>query len=348
MKQELTIAMLLLAAGAVLWLWQNDGRVEFAKLLSPRNTVADSDLWSDLTDSDIARLAAGNDDSPKATPSDLQTLDLLQRCAANLRNASPFKCDLELELSLPISKAKLRGEYWQTGQGGRQSRIEFWLPTENGQLSVLKICDGRFLYTQFRTPERSSLEFVDLDRCTQRRKYDRQAEPGNPMRWIASGGLASVFENMAEAFDFAPLVTQKIENSTTATVRGVWNQSQLAKLLQRPFESSSQESEIDWELLPMHLPHAVEIEFIEYSSIGMFPRRIELFRFRSGDQGKTRSSLASILFSPPEVTALAANELLELHTDNGETIDATGQYVNQIIDFKVVRQASKEPNTQTR
>ncbi len=242
MKQELTIAMLLLAAGAGLWLWQNDGTLEISKLLSSPSTAADSDLPADLDGSDSTSITSGNDDSLQATTGNSQTVELLQRCAASLRNAAPFKTKLKLELSLPNEQANLTGEYWQTGQGGRQSRIEFRLPNDNGQLSALKICDGRFLYTQFRTPERSALEFVDLDRCTQRRKYDQQAAPGNPMRWIASGGLASVFENLAEAFDFEPLVTRKIGNSTTSTVRGVWNQAQLATLLQRPFESAATES----------------------------------------------------------------------------------------------------------
>jgi hypothetical protein len=349
MKQELTITILLLAAGAGLWMWQSDLTVPALIHSESQTKQLDSQLSTDSEEIDSIEVDSNDQQPWAATAGDPQTVKFLRTCAANLRNVPAFKTELQIDLNLSGGPTRLTGEYLQSGQGGLQSRTELRLPTANGQISLLKICDGRFLYTQFKTPEKKSLEFVDLNLCTQRRNHDQQAEPGNPMRWIADGGLSSVFENLAEAFEFEPVEIQNVGDSRISTVRGTWNQTKLAELLHRSIETTQGQSRINWEQLPIHLPHSVEIEFVEHQSFGTFPQRFEMFRFRQDErQRRQRVPVALIQFSAPQVSTIAASELVKLETDNAEAIDATGQYVNQIINFNYARRAAKQSDTQSR
>ena len=204
-----------------------------------------------------------------------------------------------------------------------------------------------FLYTQFRTPERSSLEFVDLDRCTQRRKYDRKPNPAIPCGGLPVAGWQAFLKTWQKPSILLRSSPRKLKTQPPPQFAGFGtnpNWQSCFSVHSNPRLRNPKSTGNCSHALASRSRNRI----YRIPSIGMFPRRIELFRFRSGDQGKTRSSLASILFSPPEVTALAANELVKLETDNAETIDTTGQYVNQIIDFNYARRASKQSNTQTR
>lgn len=349
MKQELTISILLLAAGAGFWMWHSDWSPH--TLIRSDSQAMQSDSQSpDGLELESIEIDWTGERNVSATSGNLNTIEFLLSCAANLRNVPALRTELQIEMNLPGESARLTGEYHQAGQGGRLSRTELRLPTSDGQISILKICDGRFLYTQFETAEKKSLEFVDLQQCTQRRKYDQQTEPGNPMRWIAEGGLASVLENLAEAFKFEAVEIRKDGGNRIFTMRGTWNQKKLAELFHRSIENNQGQARIDWQQLPIHLPHSVEVEIVEDQSFGLFPHRFELLRFRQNERQQRHSeSVASIRFSLPQVSAIPANELVKLRDNDSEApIDATGHYVNQIINFNYARRAAKQSDTQSR
>lgn len=349
MKQELTITILLLAAGAGLWFWQSDWSPASSIHSDAKTMQSDAQTLDAIGQGSIENDSTG-EQNQAANSGDQKTIEFLQSCAANLRNMPALQTELQIELNLPGEAARLTGKYLQAGQGGRLSRTELRLPTASGQISLLKICDGRFLYTQFETAEKKSLEFVDLQQCTQRRKYDQQTEPGNPMRWIAEGGLASVLENLAEAFNFDAVKIRNDGGKKLFIMRGTWNQSKLAELFHRSIENNENQPPIDWQQIPIHLPHSVEIVIVEDQSFGLFPHRFELFQFGQNERQPHQSeSVASIQFSLPQASAIPINEIVNLQNDDAEPpIDATGQYVNQIINFKYARRTANQSDTQSR
>ena len=341
MKQELTITILLLAAGAGLWLWQSDLNTESMFDSQAQTAQLDAEsLGSRRADS------LDGDAPDDLSPGHWQTVEFLQKLAARLQTAPALNAQLQVDLNLPGAPIRLNGEYLQSGQGGHQSRTELRLPTENGDITLLKICDGRFLYTQFKTPQKKTLEFVDLQQCTKRRNYDQQTEPGNPMRWIADGGFAGAFKHLSEAFHFQPMEIKQDGESRVFVVRGSWNQSKLAELLH---ESIEQDAGFNWDLPPVHLPHAVEIEFVEQPTFGMFPRRFDLIRYQPNDRNSAESvPIASIRFSTPKVSAVPASEIVKLEQDGEESVETTLQYVNQIISFNYARRTARNSNTESR
>ena len=340
MKQELTITILLLAAGVGLWMWKSD--LNIAALIDSRSQHAKVDQ-----EPAIGQLSSATDDNTDAinVPGHQQTVEFLQRCAAKLRNVPALNSELQVDLNLPGAPIRLSGRYIQSGQGGQQSRTELILPTADGQITLLKICDGRFLYTQLNTPQNKTLEFVDLEQCTQRRNYDQQTEPGNPMRWIADGGISSVFENLAEAFEFEPIEVRSNKEGRVFIVRGRWNQTKLAEMLH---ESMENHPGFNWKTSPVHLPHAVEIEFVEQATFEIFPRRLELLRYQAEKENEQSIPVASILFAPPEVSDIPVSDIVKLEQGEGESVETTLQYVNQIISFNYARRTAEKSDTQSR
>ena len=283
-----------------------------------------------------------------SNPTDERSAELIRLASNSIRNSPAFLTQLQIKMKWFQREYKISGTYLQAERNG-QTKTTLHCETPQGPMTLIKFCDGRFLYTLVKKPdEQQTLEFVDLKRVEQTRNHSGFSNASHPMSWISNGGLGSGLENLASAFDFEPAQLKEQNRSRISTIQGRWKISQLFEMLQASAEAADDE-EINWERLPNHIPHAVEIELAEHPVLGHFPQKITFIQFRTtASQQFTRVALASIQFTEPVPVSINPSEFLDINAELADTADTTQQYINQIRDFEFFRQSRQQSELQRR
>jgi hypothetical protein len=262
-----------------------------------------------------------------------------------LRNSPPFQSELQITLNWSGKLHQISGEYSQPGQGSGRSKIQLDLTAGGRPLKMTKICDGRFLYTHLIRNEEQTLQFIDLRRLQETRSLSGLGQMDSPMSWVATGGLASTFENLSAAFDFESIVPLKQEGPQTCQIKGSWNSKHLTRLLREVVDPQDENSEIQWNKIPPQIPQSVFIELANVDLYGWVPRHIKFYRSAQVFSPGNIQPLASIEFSPPVLIATDSMDSWKIKPDEIESLDITDQYVKQVRDFVDARTAGEEPAT---
>ncbi len=364
------IALILIAAGIALWAGKNGQLVRLSQWLqgqpervpselSPANhplpfftasQVRPSTPESVLHPALVGRSSQVPNRVLESFEPDADSAALLRLIANELRKAGSFRSDLYMELTRGPSHIEMTGQYTQLGNESGQSRIDLRIGEHNDMRELSKMCDGRFLYTLQKYRNERRLEFIDLRRIQETRSSAGLSQAGDPSSWMATGGLASLFENMAEAFRFTQQERSQRDGFHICVVDGVWHHRALVELLNSTIASHYLEPEIVWRKLPDNIPHQIRIELVDTNQLGWFPARIEFFQLDNSRKlvslGKSSDSkqlvrIASIQFSPPQPVEIDPDRFLRLNTEDIETIDNTHLYISQLHRFEVLRQAQQ-------
>ncbi len=298
---------------------------------------------SEISEAFLAKLSSNESTNQQAS-------EFLRNLGAEIRDSIAFETDITIDLHWRKQPMEISGRYSQIGQGSGHSRFQLEIPlagsdSDEKNMTLVKVCDGRFLYTQLLSPGTDqSLEFIDLKQVHQRRLDSGLTEPNNPMSWIATGGLSSILENLGSAFQFGMVEEKKWNGITTVSLTGTWKTEQLAELLCDQVDRHCLEPTIQWDQLPVHIPHTVRIECVNRDSVGLLPIKIEFFQFDEDERDLVRQ-LASIRLGAPRALSMNPADLLKLETDESNTTDSTHQYVDQVRDFEFSREARMEKAT---
>ncbi len=402
MKQELTIAVALLAIGGLLWLsssgsnlqsqqanngaqinskqrqlppsqfqttqqnlaeFASEERLGFEKKNSiVQNSIVQASYQQPVTNTPIENAnpnLLSTDGSPLANRAYLHpnsnpiSVDLLAEIAKEITNSKPFALQLSLQATMFGQNVVATGDYYQQGQGSRKTKIELSFDQMPGQPKMLHLCDGRFVYTIQSTggandatgttsPSMQSLEFVDLLRVENAAREEAgettAINPGfvspivSPTGWVATGGIASLLQHLASGFNFGP--PEPLDpNSDRILLRGAWDENALKGVVADLDRRIELGSPIEWEKVPLHIPHAIELVLTRKPNQTYFPSQVSFLRFDIKEHQATIEPTMSLTFSAPRPLTNLAEGFFVVDSSNLEPTDATDRYIARIESF---------------
>lgn len=376
MKQELTFAVVLLAIGCLLW---GPGLIanfqsetgENASVLAESNDQDDVIDLAGTFDSSVVGASFHSQTNPSTTQksdsvsgqknslpqksnesakpptqnkqSNLQSMRLLETVANQLAESEPFSLNIQMDAELFGQRVAASGRYFQMGQGTHKTRIELTFQTMPQKPSLLQVCDGRFLYTVRSVQQNQaepSFDFVDLVRVQQ--AAGEKGSKITPTGWVATGGLSSLIQHLASAFNFGlpePL------SDDLVLIRGSWNEKALRTIVANADNNLDLGSPIDWERVPRQLPHAVELVLKRTATQGYLPRQVSYFRFENV-KGQIQTKPTFVMgFSEQQFLDNLAEGFFVVDSSNLATNDKTDQYIDRIHAFHEAKQAALESST---
>jgi hypothetical protein len=385
MKQELPFAVVLLAAGCVLWFWQSNHEKTPVFSSSPSENAAEpipiagmgefeiepfqvaqagfqteaflpqeSDSRKIPTEIEISQPISAQS-FPKAgifsnnafihAQPNRQSVQLMSQISQRLASSQPFGLKLRLSGQLFETAVLASGNYAQMGQGTFKSRIELKFGSEQNAATVFQLCDGRFVYNLQTSPmphsakgKKQTFEFVDLVRV-QETAGESQTKI-TPTGWVATGGISSLFQHLASAFNFG--ASEQTDDSAIV-LRGSWDQNSLQSVLFNPLDGESRsQPQIRWEDVPKQLPHAVELVLQKNSEFDYFPSKITFLQFvkQKDDQYKL-DPVVTLLLSEPQPLGAVSDRFFVIDSSNLKPTDATDGYIARIEAFEEIRQAAQ-------
>lgn len=339
MKLELPISIVLLAAGGLLWAGQSKW-LNFSLRRSGNSQSVEASNDRARTNPGLLLSTAVPLTDAESSTANSQSAAFLQSVGANLRLAPPFQTELQVQIQWSERSYSIGGIYAQPGQGSGQSKMELRVGTGADATTMTKICDGRFLYSFQQRGTIKTLEFIDLRRLQETRLSAGLAQSDNPLSWIATGGLASLLENLAVAFNLGPAIVSEVNGIVLCTIEGDWRIQSLAELLGASIGSES-EGQIFLENLPPQIPSRIKIELANVPAFGWLPQKLTFFRPEKNSSPTLMRVLADVQFSAPASFVFDPDEFLHINTDEVESTDVTDLYVEQVHDFGFARQASQ-------
>jgi hypothetical protein len=286
---------------------------------------------------------------------DPRSVELINDAAMQTANARPLGTKLNLTGHFFGQLVTAQGKYFQMGQGSHRSRMELVFGSNAASPTSFQLCDGRFVYRLQTLGDKQNFEFIDLRRVKDSPE-DRTAA-FSPSGWIASGGLASLLEQLNRAFDFgAPKQSVNASGSKKFVLRGCWNERSLRHTLgpmtKDIFDVDAKvrsRNRIRWQNIPVQLPHAVEIVFEEDLLTGVFPTAVNFIQFerQENQSSLVTKPLLEIAFEHPTPIDQLSDDMFVIKSADIESTDTTDEYLAQVGAILADRQAEKEKQKST-
>lgn len=329
MKQELPIAITLLAFGCLPFLWQARNTTEASAATDP--AVSASAPWNQptptlatsatatATATATSALASFNAEDLTATTS-VTASEFLKQVATSFASGQPTFGDLQIENRIYKDTQIIQGRFWCRGMDSRKSRLELILKSKPSMM-LTQVCDGRFVYRLIDQGSRQ-IKFHSLDKLK-----DEDAgivEATLPANWFSSGSIDSLFNNLAEAFNFGDLKTSP-DNQYVELV-GTWNPNHLAKLMVNWVDHREILPEPDWSTLPPQFPHGARLRFAN-DGTKYAPVEIVFFKF-DAESNQPKPSI-TIRFGSIVEQSISA-DLFQIDADESGAVDETELYHDRI------------------
>lgn len=317
MKLELPLAMVLLAAGCLLW------NAQRTKPIPQKN---DASVNRDGA-FEIARASYQQDANSSFGGA---ASDLLRQSAANLLGSAPIQAKAKMFVNLFGQEVIATGSYFQQGQGSERSRFELQQGTGDDAIKVMQLFDGRFVYTRQTIASETSLTYVDLHRVeeTSSRKVGFL---GTSDSLLSTGSISSLMKNLSAAFDFSTPQPTELGGIEMVTCRGTWKPDVLKKVLVDLVEPRIIQGDIDWKSVPAQIPHTVEITLGNDQYLPLFPYRIVFFRTNS--DGNDQQILRLDLFEVGKLNEIP-EEIFNIDSADLQPQDATPEYVQRVLRYQ--------------
>ena len=185
------------------------------------------------------------------------------------------------------------GYYMERRTGGKlQFRMEMRIQADADQepSSLLKVFDGRYLWTYRNLGGSESLGKIDVERVSQDlEESGKIAELAELGKWPGLGGLPRLLRGLNLAFDFGTVEAEpvRLRNEMPGwRIVGLWKPEKLVKIVPNLKESIEAGKVIDADDLPEHIPNTVVLVL---GQTDFFPYGIE---FRRANHGSPASANA--------------------------------------------------------
>lgn len=281
--------------------------------------------------------------------SNSQSVRLLTETSRQLSATKPFGSSIRLTGSMFGRVVSATGNYFQMGQGTGKSRMEMKFGSGPDAPTVFQLCDGRFVYKLQIEGSEQSFEFIDLHKV--KNTTGEQLQNAMPTGWVASGGIASLFQQLALTFNFGNIETI---DETSIALRGSWEESAFRRITTEP--ALPPKPKVDWNQAPAQIPHGVKIVLRKHE-VGVidsnnadrasyFPQQITFLRFETDDSGQLVPTPTVVLeMSTPQALSKISDRFFVIDSPDLESVDISEQYIARIKQFKQTLQAEAATET---
>jgi hypothetical protein len=176
----------------------------------------------------------------------------------------------------------------------------------------------------YATGKQQRLEFVDLGRLEN--QDAGLSALSMPSSWVMGGGLGATMIHYAEAFHFQVIDADDAER---LHLRGVWDTRVLANLLHSDVPPPQRATEVEWDKLPAHMPHALDLIFSKRGGI-MQPEKITMHQFVQGQGRAIAVPMITIEFEKLQVSDTLPPALFTIESSGFEAVEVTDIYNEKI------------------
>ena len=237
---------------------------------------------------------------------------ILDQAIFTLESRHSISADISHEVDLFGERLVGTGNYYEQRSGARpRVRMELTIPfgdrlggtpvpADQQTGTLVRVCDGRYLWTYRRMLDDGKLSRVDLDQVAKAIEESKQSPQVAGLDGLAgAGGLSRVLRGLQRSFNFRVLGETTLLKTPVWSLRGEWRPERLIQLLPGQEEAIKQGRGVKLEKLPDHLPDHV---ILLLGKQDLFPHRFEYRRSRSTGQGED-----------DEIRPIVAMELLNVN-----------------------------------
>ncbi len=257
---------------------------------------------------------------------------LLADAAESLQNSPAIQARLRYRIEMFGQQISGPGHYYQAGQGTRKTRIEFEFGFDEIAVLLHQFCDGNMLYTLTTSGEESTLEFVDL-----RQVDELQAslpDTDRVAQWLQVGSLAGLMSQLSEHFVFATAEAGLLDSIPVINLVGTWRPEAVRRLLDGQIpENTVSGEEVNWRLLPAHLPHQVRLTLGNDDRFPYFPYRIVFEQFEENESQLVAHPIAVLELYELKLAPNMADDMFRLPSVDTLPVDATEFYKHRVKQF---------------
>lgn len=204
-------------------------------------------------------------------------------------------------------------------------RLELSMQAGGKASSVKQICNGHTLWEHWQFGNQQKLNHVDLKRVAKELAKTTDPPSVNATASLVRGGLPKVLAQLDRHFDFGRQPVQGVHLSQVKTwvVAGTWRPSQLKKIC----PAAVNDAGIDYQALPSHLPHAVQLVL---GQTDLFPYRLTYSRYASDDSGTLTPIVTTDFFDVALDDPLDPSQFDYRQPDNISVADRTELFLRSL------------------
>lgn len=224
--------------------------------------------------------------------------DLILAAATAMRNSVPFEAVLRHEIHLYGVETQALGKYMQQGQGTDKTRLQLRTSLNGETASLLRVSDGRFVFSRIATPEETQLWRVDLRTMNQNldsafiNSNDASGAGGGGSNWML-GGLSYLLSRLAHEYAFGEPEADLLGETPVWRIRGVLKHDSFQRMSLMQFGTRPPEGSDPAAILPEHVPTEVELILGRVNEPQLFPYAVRFIRKRAAvTQEENTKSLA--------------------------------------------------------
>ena len=361
MKMELPLAFLLLAIGGAMWIVQNGiesnadsfgstpqqvdlseeidrlatgqsqssaqqfhGDVQFAALPEDFGDLEAEGSVEAVAFEEKMKTAIEHFQFSNFAPEQNEPASLLASAAEALRTSGPVACKARISISMFDQEIEGTGQYLHAGQGTDMTRLDLAFQIdEETELTWNQICDGQFFYWIETFEGKREINFIDT---TELNDFDSLGQSA-PTRWLTQSGMASLLQNLSEAFEFIAPTGKEVGGIEMLHLRGQWKTESLRNVFAGGF--GTRKEVIDWSKLPPQVPHRVEVFLGNDDYMPLFPYRVVFSKVDPESDTLTSPVMTFELFEVQKLTSIS-NEYFQVTGNNSEQTDLSDSYRDQI------------------
>ena len=259
---------------------------------------------------------------------------LLTQAAELLKQHHSIQSDITYQADLLGQQINGKGSYSELRTKQiPYMRMELKIPLEDKMGVLVKVCNGRYLWTYRKVLEHEKLEQVDMDRVQEAKEKKAGVSPTNrpgdfdpSLTAVGVGGLPTIVRELNENFDFSTPTEAKLDQMPILRLEGTWNQANLLRLLPKQKKDIEQGQAPNLSELPPHIPDRVAVSLGAHD---LFPYRIEYFR-NNDRAGQGRGALMTVYFYNIRFDQKISEAYFDYRPGELEPVDKTHEYIEKL------------------
>ena len=354
MKQELPIAVGLLALGAVLCfnLGGQGSTVSQAPIAADHaSLIKQVANWENATTPTQPTNPLGDEINPSPTqqhaantsfgriypakpwlsistnPNSRAVKEKIHAIGTALSAAPAMATRTALDCELFGVQLAAHGKYFQSA-ASKKTRMELTFDHPSSPHLILQVSDSNFVYTLRTDANKKRLEFIDLAQLEN--KDAMLASATIPTSWVVSGGMGETLKHYAGAFNFRQ---EASDDPTVMVFRGIWDPQALLNLVYSDMPAEERPGKVIWADVPSQIPHAIELVFSKHKTGLIQPQRIAFFTLEAVHGQPVAKEVVQIRFEPMMLGMEMADGLFTLESLGFDASEMTEIYNQKIRSF---------------